>query len=302
MSPESCRLCLLHTEDLSSLFLSFYEDRYLHDILSELINLKIEDENMLPRFICDSCTTQVVSFYEFKKMCYSTDVTLRNSLQSNAAGKSDPLQTVMDIEEELLPDNAASQSDPDTNILGNLPQNDTAIESEWPQTEDTCDPLADEENKEFSAEGNEVRQLPVTAKVEDTIAEEHCYSSGWVTINLLCQLSTKCSCRLNDNSESHQYDLLELYHMQVDAVRAMKKASSASTPQLCAQCGKSFPNMSEYLKHMRWHKVKDNGPAVCEVCGKVINTMSNLQKHLWVHSGYKPNICELCGKGLHISL
>lgn len=80
VAPECCRICLKVPKNPSSLFLTSYGDTHLCDLLSEVIGFKVDVEKTLPQQICDLCMSQLIAFYEFKRMCCTAEISLQASL------------------------------------------------------------------------------------------------------------------------------------------------------------------------------------------------------------------------------
>ncbi|KAM9435898.1 uncharacterized protein Hap1MRO34_001936 isoform 2-T2 [Clarias gariepinus] len=65
----------------------------------------------------------------------------------------------------------------------------------------------------------------------------------------------------------------------------------------CSECGKSFTNKNDFQTHHCFHTGEK--PYDCTECGKSFTTKSNLQKHQRIHTGEKPYHCLQCGKNFY---
>ncbi|KAK7944742.1 hypothetical protein WMY93_000470 [Mugilogobius chulae] len=65
-------------------------------------------------------------------------------------------------------------------------------------------------------------------------------------------------------------------------------------PYTCELCGKSFPWVKSYKRHLKIHSGLK--PYTCETCGKSFISNVALRRHMKSHSDEKPYSCHECGK------
>lgn len=79
ISEESCRICLQTDNDPTSIYAT-YEDKTLSELITELSGVKIEENDLLSKQICNNCKNKLVEFAQFRQLCIDSDETVRFNL------------------------------------------------------------------------------------------------------------------------------------------------------------------------------------------------------------------------------
>uniref|UniRef100_A0A8D2LCC5 C2H2-type domain-containing protein n=1 Tax=Varanus komodoensis TaxID=61221 RepID=A0A8D2LCC5_VARKO len=69
-------------------------------------------------------------------------------------------------------------------------------------------------------------------------------------------------------------------------------------PHKCDGCEKSFAEAEALAKHRRCHA--GDKPYKCGDCGKSFSWTSHLERHRQIHTGEKPFVCQDCGKAFSV--
>jgi Zinc-finger associated domain (zf-AD) len=77
---NSCRVCMLSSCELSSIFDETEGITSVTEALTELSGVKIEEDDLLSKKICNVCLSKVHDFLVFRQLCVDSDETVRYNL------------------------------------------------------------------------------------------------------------------------------------------------------------------------------------------------------------------------------
>ncbi|XP_072564577.1 uncharacterized protein [Paramormyrops kingsleyae] len=93
---------------------------------------------------------------------------------------------------------------------------------------------------------------------------------------------------------SPQRNGIELSNGRLLTTRTDSNPYSGEKTHSCNECGKVFPNVAAFTKHMKMHSAEKK--YICGQCGKGFTRSEYLKKHQSVHTGEKPHVCSECGQ------
>lgn len=104
-----CRCCILPSNDLESIFDSFFESESLATILENISRIKVTSEEIdISTSICQNCKLAAINALKFQQMCIETDKNLRYMIASynNSSNgnflKKHPVTNSQDQEQVLI--------------------------------------------------------------------------------------------------------------------------------------------------------------------------------------------------------
>ncbi|XP_055849428.1 transcription factor Ouib-like [Episyrphus balteatus] len=296
-SVDCCRICLIPDEnsEMESLFKEFPEKNLIIEKIELCGGIKIEVRDDLPRKICEQCLFSLNVSYDFRNLCQTNDLKLKDiyvseKLEIKAEPTTDRIP-VLEIQE------AASYLSEHSNDSSDYVPCENEIKDE-----DDDDGEEDENDKEYKPimqtkkkKNKSPASLPFPAKrlgrrpkkKEIQICElcGNVYSRPSLLVMHMRRHADEkpFSCEICQKRFTCQSEINR--HMRVHTgVRPFK----------CQYCDRRFSDRSTNIKHERTHT--NERPFECGTCGKAFTYSNVLKNHMLTHTGEKRFKCEICNK------
>ncbi|XP_047539445.1 zinc finger protein 771-like [Vanessa atalanta] len=268
-------------------------------------NIKITDNEKLPRQFCYDCVIKIESCYTFIKEAQNVNITLKNIASRSETSIIIEPETFKSIEPETnklrltLPEYKLSigiTSFNNTNNFNNAACNLSSIKDISSDNVHTvtknCKPLneivnKDDSNQKISKEIGDENSIEVeeTKKIICPACRKSFVSQKWFTKHMEKEHSGhKYICDRCPKSFTKPYQLA--YHAT---------SHSEERKFVCNTCGKRFKHHKQLKIHNRGHS--DVRPFACDKCSMRFKNKSVLKCHMKVHEEVKQYLCSYCGWG-----
>ncbi|KNC32603.1 Protein glass [Lucilia cuprina] len=344
-STDKCRLCLVETEIAKTyeLFknnggISFKTEADQNDEFSNLklyekveycCGVRLHNKKHMPTRICGKCFNTVHMWFNFRQMCYNSQVFLTTQSQDvvDIDQELEDLKTIrtklnqkpQDVIECL---DAADNSEVGAIIYEEI-DNDGDDEGNYLDSHfelDDDDLIDDEENVK-----NVMVKTEPSKKYEIDVANlklENMPDNGDLLEALTADDYNEALAYLNaeDDEELEEFiDHCATKNMTIRQLNAkaltkckpkinkpkpktnVKEEKTQKTIKLpkpstfmCNICGNVYSKKPLFQHHMRMHS--DVKPYQCELCDKSYRIMSDLRNHMYRHTGEKPFKCKYCDR------
>jgi Zinc-finger associated domain (zf-AD) len=108
---NSCRVCMQSSCELSSIY-DEHEGKATSEVLTELSGVKIEEDDLLSKKICNVCLSKALEFLVFRQLCIDSDETVRYNLML-ADGDESAIEVYDYVSEESLRNEETMQIEED---------------------------------------------------------------------------------------------------------------------------------------------------------------------------------------------
>jgi len=98
-TDNSCRICMTENTKLISIF-SKHNDRPISEIVMEISGIKIEENDLLSKKICEDCRMKVIDFSGFRQLCIDTDDTVRYNILL-----AEQTESLVEVDEQAIEEN-----------------------------------------------------------------------------------------------------------------------------------------------------------------------------------------------------
>jgi len=310
---ELCRLCGAqdeHNRNVLDLELTQTLDRSnaiiikAVDIIERELNISVNKDDKLPKYICNECVNQLLTMSSFKQKVQIAQVTFQDMINTKKESfiqikdKNNTQDTKSSKE-----NNFVSKEVNTSNIRPKIVKCDIKLDpnkqtmmkcSEQRISEDrkNCSLLLnktvkrknDQEGKEISR--SEHRKVDVTDK-------KTCKTCGK-------SFGASSSLRYHIQAQ-HQDHKLTCTHPNCNKTFTMKalltrhlKLHKEDRPFHCPTCEKTFKSLSNLRQHEGSHS--DKKMYSCEICDSKFQHESSVKTHMQIHSGEKKFSCTICEK------
>ncbi|XP_044740659.1 zinc finger protein 235-like [Chrysoperla carnea] len=323
-----CRTCSSEGE-LKSLFTE--DSMLIVNMLTEVVDLKVRENDNYPQSICKQCLEKLISAYEFKKQCQDVHIKFEQCVQSLVKQeiyvKEEHQFYVVEDENDLNWD--------DDEKLSSEP----IVESEKLFSEPMIysekllhEPPVDSEKLSLTTSPGPPSQKTKARKKKKLY-----------TCNICTKKVTKLDRHLRSHTKERPYkcEICEKQYSTKEWLQSHVKIHAGDRPYVCELCGLGFV-LKRYLsahlknhssvvsnacietsisgqdvfsciycsrtfqlrKHLKLHlrlkhagnlEPTDNGEFLCEICNQCYNTEETLSTHKLLHTE-KPYLCGECGK------
>ncbi|XP_067010895.2 zinc finger protein 93 [Anabrus simplex] len=279
------------------------------DKLSELIfnclNLKIDENDSLPKKVCDDCTRRLTVWQSFYSRCLRTQKKLKHDLEIYF--QSDILleKPILDPPSENDKSDVKTQNTPlepdkpQPKEKQKVPQKSKKTREKKGQSKKNSAKEAQNEGspKEKSVPGGDKENLSTettekhvlepgqSGKIPKVYQCEHCEE----TFSLKTKLNHHVT---NDHKVEHRCETCKKLFRTKFSLRCHSFTHSERRNFCCHICGQLFRTASCLCNHVKLHS--DVKEFVCMLCGKGFHQSNHLDQHVRTHTGERPYCCKEC--------
>ncbi|CAD6994729.1 unnamed protein product [Ceratitis capitata] len=246
----------------------------LHQKIIQCIGITVCKDDKMPQSACGLCVDKINDFYEFREMCYATDVQTRKLLglkgESQKKIVNPDVKPIIDIKEETIgkrgrkrkPEEPivrleATEVKRETNPVGNITKKQRLNEP----------PI------ETKKKGKLGKQVDKTLKPKEEIKEEPVEAEKPSTAN---SNITKFRQTCNICSERFGSKLKLDQHVAANHLPNIPR-------YYCTACNETIKKTNDIKSHQLWHKLSKT-PYMCGHCGQLLTSSYMYSRHLRDHT------------------
>ncbi|XP_044729709.1 zinc finger protein 883-like [Chrysoperla carnea] len=265
---QVCRGCLSEDDDLKPMYAQLETNLHgnvvLSDMFMECTSIQIDNNDNLPKQLCDNCIYQINQSFLFKKNCQR----IEESLHQYEKHKDLFVDDDNINNDQLSPTDMTTTNDCSLNDDNSDDDFKNAINVEYLEEDMNSDNEIDLKEDIVKEEKLMIKQeCPQVISPQD---DDNTNNEVTKTKPTTIPKKRKFDQNGNDNSK-----------------RKFK----------CEECSKTFKTKSHLRSHSFVHT--NERPYVCSVCSKGFNSNRNLKRHTMIHTGEKPYACSLCSKSFN---
>ncbi|XP_055641621.1 zinc finger protein 436-like [Toxorhynchites rutilus septentrionalis] len=279
-SRRTCRICLCEKEFLVNIFVNDIQfDRKLSTMISTCSDMKIHENDNLPKNICSICVESARNAFAFRQQCDAANQTLQ-SLSVRYNLKKEQM-------EYKLENTKGTQTDGDHKMVKSS-ENSLFVEVEY--LNDDASRVSDQGDI-VASDGAAPCKLEVFENVE-FLAEN--FDEVVETIKSEPSIDFDCPVDDSEGLNENQNDCDKLDRSDELSTERHPKEGSRGRHH-CEYCEKSFGRSTHLRRHMFTHTKEK--PFKCKICAKPFSRSDHLAIHeSTFHSLARPFACQLCEK------
>ncbi|XP_011214261.2 uncharacterized protein LOC105233794 [Bactrocera dorsalis] len=277
-----CRLCGIDREDKFDILDANTEDQEpvdcdgelkLHQKIIQCIGITVCKDDRMPQSVCGLCVDKINDFYEFREMCYATDVQTRKllGLKGGAQKKivNADVKPSIDIKEESGVKRGRKRKSDE--IIARMET--TEIKRETGPIMLTNKKQRLSEPPDTKKKGKFGKTVDKTLKPKEEIKEEPMDMEKPTTTNTH-NTKFRHVCNICDQGF-------------ISKVKLDQHIGAVHTPNIpryiCTACNETIKKTNDIKSHQLWHKLSKT-PYICGHCGQSLISSYAYSRHLRDHT------------------
>uniref|UniRef100_A0A1B6DMJ5 Protein krueppel n=1 Tax=Clastoptera arizonana TaxID=38151 RepID=A0A1B6DMJ5_9HEMI len=292
-----CRLCVSQTGTIEIFSNDTqFQDIPLHSTITNLVSVKVSKGDKLPEKICLKCLDILLTIYNFKQKCESSDNYLRENLRKfnekrNTCEKiAEHNETVLKLSDSISSHYLNSSENDDfvfnDMVKLHLLENNVNISSS-----ETKRKIGKKQKKPTNKNVNKYKHIQ--SKNLDSnkgrIFECEVCSRKYVSRRQMCRHQV-----IHSKKKSYICRFCGKYFYLKCSLQVHERIHTGERPFLCNTCGKSFTQVAGLKRHLTIHN--DEKPFECKMCEKSFKLADSLVVHIRTHTLERPYKCSNCSK------
>ncbi|XP_057651559.1 PR domain zinc finger protein 5-like [Diorhabda carinulata] len=248
--PTICRLCLKTGESRSI----FYTPKYV-TLIQNITNLKVKDDDIFPKMICQNCLNKLEEIWTFIEMCNNNNEILYN-IKDGRIHKSELVDSLIKVSDSFIDVGNGSDISLKSEDFFYADQiySDSENEELKPKKKVTCKLCQNKFKSWYKLQAHQKNNCPMAdSRKMDYI----CLICDW-------EGNTKQALKIHERKEH-----TETIEISKGVVKKKWK---------CAICAKLFTKKIDLQRHRRVHT--GLRPFICTICNKGFTQKSTLERHM----------------------
>ncbi|XP_050517010.1 zinc finger protein OZF-like [Diabrotica virgifera virgifera] len=319
-----CRICLEIRNPMESFFNIYYEELSLAQIFNNISKYDVQEHNYLPKYICITCKTSIIGFYNLISTFEQTEKYINNLYHSGKILEENTSirdikqeQTILRVDQWIgdnQNDDSASCYDDDDPDPDGFKENFNIVKDELNVQFSEIKPKESFESFTKNNEYKNVKTEKFSCECGDTYLhkvgfrhhmqqkhnmqlEEDDFEKYAEPITLTIPTGYSDDVEYVFPKQLLKRDRLEcrICQMKFEKKAEVKAHEAVHKTHICDQCGAAFLKKTYLQDHQITHS--EVRRYRCKQCGKAFKHRHTLSVHKKTHEESKSYVCEVCGIG-----